>query len=75
MFIILMDKGIGIVISVLSDFFDDYMVMKDLKVKFVLCQKFNVKDEWVMFFEIIFIINIFGFGDVVVEKVCMDLKI
>lgn len=75
MLTILTDKGTGIVTSVPSDSPDDYMAMKDLKAKPALRQKFNVKDEWVMPFEIIPIINIPGFGDVAAEKVCTDLKI
>jgi leucyl-tRNA synthetase len=75
MLTILTDKGTGIVTSVPSDSPDDYMAMKDLKVKPALRQKFNVKDEWVMPFEIIPIINIPDFGDVAAEKVCIDLKI
>ncbi|KAG0562416.1 hypothetical protein KC19_9G144200 [Ceratodon purpureus] len=75
MLTILTDKGTGIVTSVPSDSPDDYMAMKDLKSKPALRQKFNVKDEWVMPFEIIPIINIPDFGDVAAEKVCIDLKI
>lgn len=75
MLTILTDKGTGIVTSVPSDSPDDFMAMKDLKSKPALRQKFKVKDEWVMPFEIIPIINIPGFGDVAAEKVCTDLKI
>ena len=75
MLTILTDKGTGVVTSVPSDSPDDFMAMKDLKSKPALRQKFNVKDEWVMPFEIIPIINIPGFGDVAAEKVCTDLKI
>lgn len=75
MLTILTDKGTGIVTSVPSDSPDDYMAMKDLKSKPALRQKFNVKDEWVMPFEVVPIINIPDFGDVAAEKVCTDLKI
>ncbi|CAI7866339.1 unnamed protein product, partial [Closterium sp. NIES-54] len=37
--------------------------------------KFNVKDEWVLPFEVIPIINIPEFGDAAAVKVCQDLKI
>lgn len=36
MMIIFMNKGMGVVIFVLFDFLDDFMVFSDLKVKFVL---------------------------------------
>lgn len=75
MLTVLTDKGTGIVTCVPSDSPDDFMAMKDLKSKPALRQKFNVKDEWVMPFEIIPVINIPGFGDVAAEKVCTDLKI
>ncbi|KAK9265450.1 hypothetical protein L1049_012394 [Liquidambar formosana] len=75
MLTILTDKGTGIVTSVPSDAPDDYMAMHDLKSKPALRAKFGVKDEWVLPFEIIPIINIPEFGDKPAEKVCTDLKI
>lgn len=75
MLTILTDKGTGIVTSVPSDSPDDFMALKDLKSKPALRQKFKVKDEWIMPFEVIPIINIPGFGDMAAEKVCVDLKI
>lgn len=75
MLTILTDKGTGIVTSVPSDSPDDYMAMKDLKSKPALRQKFNVKDEWVMPFEVIPIINIPDISDVAAETVCIELKI
>ncbi|XP_010264844.1 PREDICTED: leucine--tRNA ligase, cytoplasmic-like isoform X2 [Nelumbo nucifera] len=75
MLTILTDKGTGIVTSVPSDSPDDYMALHDLKSKPALRAKFNVKDEWVMPFEVIPIINIPEFGDKSAEKVCIDLKI
>ncbi|KAL0910696.1 hypothetical protein M5K25_018777 [Dendrobium thyrsiflorum] len=75
MLTILTDKGTGIVTSVPSDSPDDYMALKDLKSKEGLRSKFGVKDEWVLPFDIIPIINIPDFGDKSAEKVCHDLKI
>lgn len=75
MLTILTDKGTGIVTSVPSDAPDDYMALHDLKAKPAFRAKYGVKDEWVMPFEIVPIINIPDFGDKAAEKVCMDLKI
>lgn len=47
-----MDKGTGIVTSVPSDSPDDYMALTDLKRKDKLREKFGVRDEWVMPFEV-----------------------
>eukprot|EP00268_Persea_americana_P036135 TRINITY_DN3560_c0_g1_i1.p1 TRINITY_DN3560_c0_g1~~TRINITY_DN3560_c0_g1_i1.p1 ORF type:complete len:1141 (-),score=255.15 TRINITY_DN3560_c0_g1_i1:202-3495(-) len=75
MLTILMDKGTGIVTSVPSDSPDDYMALLDLKSKPRLREKYGVKDEWVLPFEVVPIINIPDFGDKSAEKVCIDLKI
>ncbi|KAF8395231.1 hypothetical protein HHK36_019173 [Tetracentron sinense] len=75
MLTILTDKGTGIVTSVPSDSPDDYMALHDLKSKPALRAKFGVKDEWVLPFEVVPIINIPEFGDKSAEKVCIDLKI
>uniref|UniRef100_A0A0C9RNJ6 leucine--tRNA ligase n=1 Tax=Wollemia nobilis TaxID=56998 RepID=A0A0C9RNJ6_9CONI len=75
MLTILTDKGTGVVTSVPSDSPDDYMALLDLKSKPALRAKFGVKDEWVLPFEVIPIINIPEFGDKAAEKVCIDLKI
>ncbi|KAK9161538.1 hypothetical protein Syun_007879 [Stephania yunnanensis] len=75
MLTVLTDKGTGIVTSVPSDSPDDYMALHDLKSKPALRAKFGVKDEWVLPFEVVPIINIPEFGDKSAEKVCIDLKI
>uniref|UniRef100_A0A2N9H4W9 leucine--tRNA ligase n=1 Tax=Fagus sylvatica TaxID=28930 RepID=A0A2N9H4W9_FAGSY len=75
MLTILTDKGTGIVTSVPSDAPDDYMALHDLKSKPALRAKYGVKDECVLPFEIIPIIDIPEFGDRAAEKVCLDLKI
>ncbi|KAL4195499.1 hypothetical protein AMTRI_Chr05g64990 [Amborella trichopoda] len=75
MLTILTDKGTGVVTSVPSDSPDDYMALQDLKSKPLLRSKYGVKDEWVLPFEVLPVINIPEFGDISAEKVCADLKI
>ena len=75
MFTISMTKGTGVVTSVPSDSPDDFMALSDLKSKEALRAKFNVKDEWVVPFEVIPIINIPGYGDASAPAVCEELKI
>ncbi|KAG6781884.1 hypothetical protein POTOM_011269 [Populus tomentosa] len=75
MLTILTDKGTGIVTSVPSDAPDDYMALRVLKAKPAFREKYGVKDEWVVPFEIVPIINIPDLGDKAAEKVCLDLKI
>jgi leucyl-tRNA synthetase len=75
MLTILMTKGTGIVTSVPSDAPDDYMALQDLKKKPAMREKFGIKDEWVMPFEVIPIINIPEFGDTSAVTVCEELKI
>ncbi|KXZ46771.1 hypothetical protein GPECTOR_41g736 [Gonium pectorale] len=72
---ILTNKGTGVVTSVPSDSPDDYTALMDLKKKPKLREKYGVKDEWVMPFEVIPIIDIPGFGNQAAVKVCEDLKI
>ncbi|MCL7047071.1 hypothetical protein MKW94_014007 [Papaver nudicaule] len=52
-------------------------VLTDKGTGIVTCSKFGVKDEWILPFEVVPIINIpeFGDGDKSAEKVCMDLNI
>jgi leucyl-tRNA synthetase len=49
---ILTNKGTGIVTSVPSDAPDDYAALLDLKRKDKLRQKYGVRDEWVLPFEV-----------------------
>ncbi|KAF7132898.1 hypothetical protein RHSIM_Rhsim09G0006800 [Rhododendron simsii] len=72
---VLTDTGTGIVPSVPSDSPDDYMALHDLKSKPALRAKYGVKDEWVLPFEIIPIINHPDFGDNSAEKICLEMKI
>eukprot|EP00241_Pyramimonas_parkeae_P014751 CAMPEP_0114293780 /NCGR_PEP_ID=MMETSP0059-20121206/9775_1 /TAXON_ID=36894 /ORGANISM="Pyramimonas parkeae, Strain CCMP726" /LENGTH=1084 /DNA_ID=CAMNT_0001415513 /DNA_START=16 /DNA_END=3270 /DNA_ORIENTATION=- len=75
MLTILMTKGTGVVTSVPSDAPDDYMALQDLKKKPAMREKFGIKDEWVMPFEVIPIINIPEFGDASAVTVCEEMKI
>ena len=75
MFSLLLDKGSGIVTSVPSDSPDDFMAFHDLKTKPVLRAKFGIKEEWVLPFEIIPIIDDPEFGDKSAEKICKDYGI
>ncbi|KAG5520348.1 hypothetical protein RHGRI_033052 [Rhododendron griersonianum] len=72
---ILTDKGTGIVTSVPSDSPDDFMSLYELKSKPAFRAKLGVKDEWILPFEVIPIINTPEFGDKAAEKVCLDMKI
>ncbi|CAK7341401.1 unnamed protein product [Dovyalis caffra] len=56
--IIQTEKGTGIVTSVPSDSLGDYMAMHDLKPKRDLREKFGVKDESAMPFDIVPILDI-----------------
>jgi len=72
---ILMNKGTGVVTCVPSDSPDDYIALLDLKKKPKLREKFGVKDEWVLPFELIPVIDIPGMGDRVAQVLCEELKI
>ncbi|CAI9097023.1 OLC1v1033311C1 [Oldenlandia corymbosa var. corymbosa] len=72
---VLTEKGTGIVTSVPSDSPDDYMALQDLRSKPAFRAKFGVKDEWVLPFEIIPIINHPDFGDRSAERICIEKKI
>ena len=69
------DQNYRVVTSVPSDSPDDFMALSDLKSKEALRMKFNIKDEWVLPFEVIPIINIPGYGDASAPAVCEELKI
>uniref|UniRef100_A0A0G4FH79 leucine--tRNA ligase n=1 Tax=Chromera velia CCMP2878 TaxID=1169474 RepID=A0A0G4FH79_9ALVE len=75
MMTISMEKGTGVVTSVPSDAPDDYAALKDLKDKPALREKFGVKEEWVMPFEVVEIIEIPGYGRQPAVKLYEDKKI
>ena len=70
-----LSKGTGVVTSVPSDSPDDYMGLSDLKKKAKLREKFNIKDEQVLPFEVVPVLTIPEFGEAAAEKVCAMLKI
>eukprot|EP00300_Choanocystis_sp_HF-7_P022239 c2141_g1_i1.p1 GENE.c2141_g1_i1~~c2141_g1_i1.p1 ORF type:complete len:1094 (+),score=322.21 c2141_g1_i1:39-3284(+) len=69
------NKTTGVVTSVPSDSPDDYMALQDLKNKPALRQKFNIKDEWVLPFEPIPIIEVEGESNMYAVQVCNEMKI
>ena len=72
--LILMNKGTGVVTSVPSDSPDDFMALSDLKAKPALREKFGVKDEWVMPFEVVLAFTLKS-SVMLAPKVCEELKI
>lgn len=69
------DKGTGVVISVPSDSPDDYAALVDLKKKQPFREKYGIKDEMVLPFDPIPIINIADFGDLAAVTVYEQLNI
>ncbi|XP_074068795.1 leucine--tRNA ligase, cytoplasmic isoform X1 [Macrotis lagotis] len=69
------DKGTGIVTSVPSDSPDDIAAFRDLKKKQALRAKYGIKDEMVMPFEPVPIIEIPGLGNLSAPHICDELKI
>jgi len=70
-----MNKGTGIVTSVPSDSPDDFAMLRDLQTKQGLREKINVKEEWVVPFEPIPIIEIPGMGNLCAKHAVETLKI
>lgn len=69
------NKGTGVVTSVPSDSPDDFAALRDIKKKAALREKYGIKDEMVLPFEPVPIIEIPGFGDLSAVTVCEQLKI
>jgi len=68
-------KGTGIVTSVPSDAPDDYQALQDLKDKKAFREKLGVRDEWVLPFNVVPIIEIPGYGTESAKAVCQQLKV
>jgi len=75
MLTISMDKGTGVVTSVPSDSPDDFATLRDLKNKAALREKFGVKEEQVLPFNPIPIINIPEMGDLAAISACEEFKV
>lgn len=75
MMTISMEKCTGVVTSVPSDSPDDYATLRDLKNKAALREKFKVKDEYVLPFEPVPIIEIPGLGNLIAARACDEFKV
>ncbi|XP_021368908.1 leucine--tRNA ligase, cytoplasmic-like isoform X2 [Mizuhopecten yessoensis] len=69
------DKGTGVVTSVPSDAPDDFAALRDLKSKQPLREKFGIKDDMVLPFEPVPIIDVPDYGNLSAVKACEDFKI
>ena len=69
------DKGTGVVTSVPSDSPDDYAALRDLKNKQPFREKYGIKDEMVLPFEPVEIIEVPEFGKLSAVEACDRLKI
>ncbi|VDK83810.1 unnamed protein product [Litomosoides sigmodontis] len=69
------DKGTGIVTSVPSDSPDDFAALMDLKKKKALREKFNLKDDMVLPYEPIPVLNIPEYGEMAAVYLYEKMKI
>lgn len=69
------NKGTGVVTSVPSDSPDDFAALRDIKKKPALRDKYGIKDEMVLPYDPIPIIEIPDFGNLCAVTVCDQLKI
>uniref|UniRef100_A0A673V2P3 Leucine--tRNA ligase, cytoplasmic n=1 Tax=Suricata suricatta TaxID=37032 RepID=A0A673V2P3_SURSU len=69
------DKGTGVVTSVPSDSPDDFAALRDLKKKQALRAKYGIRDDTVLPFEPIPVIEIPDFGNLSAVTICDELKI
>ncbi|XP_006891165.1 PREDICTED: leucine--tRNA ligase, cytoplasmic isoform X1 [Elephantulus edwardii] len=69
------DKGTGVVTSVPSDSPDDNAALRDLKKKPGLRTKYGIRDDMVLPYEPVPIIEIPGFGNLSAVTICDELKI
>ncbi|CAH1778262.1 unnamed protein product [Owenia fusiformis] len=69
------DKGTGVVTSVPSDAPDDFAALRDLKNKAPFREKYNIKDDMVIPYDPVPIIDVPSFGNLCAVTVCEQLKI
>ncbi|XP_045681272.1 leucine--tRNA ligase, cytoplasmic [Phyllostomus hastatus] len=69
------DKGTGVVTSVPSDSPDDFAALRDLKKKQTLRAKYGIRDDMVLPFEPVPVIEIPGFGNLSAVTICDELKV
>ncbi|XP_050299958.1 leucine--tRNA ligase, cytoplasmic [Anthonomus grandis grandis] len=69
------NKGTGVVTSVPSDSPDDYAALQDLKKKQAFREKYNIKDEMVLPYDPIPIVEVPEFGNLSAVTACENLKI
>ncbi|EHB17701.1 Leucyl-tRNA synthetase, cytoplasmic [Heterocephalus glaber] len=69
------DKGTGVVTSVPSDAPDDIAALRDLKKKQALRAKYGIRDDMVLPFEPVPVIEIPGLGSLSAVTICDELKI
>ncbi|KAF6280878.1 hypothetical protein mRhiFer1_007616 [Rhinolophus ferrumequinum] len=69
------DKGTGVVTSVPSDSPDDFAALRDLKKKQALRAKYGIRDDMVLPFEPVPVIEIPDFGNLSAVTLCEELKV
>ncbi|XP_004686902.1 PREDICTED: leucine--tRNA ligase, cytoplasmic [Condylura cristata] len=69
------DKGTGVVTSVPSDSPDDFAALRDLKKKQALRAKYGIRDDMVLPFEPVPVIEIPGLGNLSAVTICNELKV
>ncbi|XP_006148100.1 leucine--tRNA ligase, cytoplasmic isoform X1 [Tupaia chinensis] len=69
------DKGTGVVTSVPSDSPDDIAAFRDLKKKQALRAKYGIRDDMILPFEPVPVIEIPGLGNLSAVTLCDELKI
>ncbi|ELK02948.1 leucine--tRNA ligase, cytoplasmic isoform X1 [Pteropus alecto] len=75
MFTIKEDKGTGVVTSVPSDSPDDFVALRDLKKKQALRAKYGIRDDMVLPFEPVSVLEIPGLGGLSAVTICDELKV